>query len=127
MTKFRSVDEYIGSLPEATQAAVRRVRAAIRKALPHAEETISYNIAAYKVDRRAVVYFAGWKQHYSLYPATPAVRDALGADLAPYNVEKGTIRFPLGSPVPVKMIARIAKVLAGEAAASRQRKRKPVA
>jgi uncharacterized protein YdhG (YjbR/CyaY superfamily) len=66
---------------------------------------------------RAVVYFAGWKAHYSLYPATRALVEALAAELAPYEVnDKGTIRFPLSAPVPERLIGRIARFRAREVA-----------
>ena len=70
-----------------------------------------------------VVYFAGWKQHYSLYPATGHLVAAFEDDLAPYKISKGTIRFPLSPPVPVKLIERIAKFLAKEAAERARAKR----
>jgi uncharacterized protein YdhG (YjbR/CyaY superfamily) len=63
-----------------------------------------------------VLYFAGWKRHYSLYPATDHVVEAFKDDLAPYEVDKGTIRFPFSEPVPVKLIERIAKFRAKEVA-----------
>ena len=63
-----------------------------------------------------MLFFAGWKQHYSLYPATRRVVEAFKDDLAPYEVSKGTIRFPLSEPVPVKLIGRIAKFRATAAA-----------
>jgi uncharacterized protein YdhG (YjbR/CyaY superfamily) len=63
-----------------------------------------------------VLYFAGWRQHYSLYPATDHVVAAFKNDLAPYKVNKGTIRFPLSKPVPVKLIERITKFRAKEVA-----------
>jgi uncharacterized protein YdhG (YjbR/CyaY superfamily) len=64
-----------------------------------------------------VLYFAGWKKHYSLYPATADLVAAFKDDLAPYEVnDKGTIRFPLFEPVPVRLIARIAKFRAEETA-----------
>jgi len=69
-----------------------------------------------------VIYFAGWKQHYSLYPFTAPVVAAFKADLAPYKVSKGTIRFPLSEPVPVKLIEGIAKVRAKEVAARHKAK-----
>ena len=115
-TDFKSVDEYIATFPEGVQAILRRVRGAIRKALPGAEEAISYQIPTYKLHGGYVVYFAGWKQHYSLYPATGRLVAAFEDDLAPYEVSKGTIRFPLSQPVPVKLIERIAKFRAKEAA-----------
>jgi uncharacterized protein YdhG (YjbR/CyaY superfamily) len=115
-TDFRSVDDYIASQPEATQATLKRVRSIIRKALPSAEETISYQIPAYKLRGQAVVYFAGWKQHYSLYPASGPLVKAFKSELAPYALSKGTIRFPLGETVPAKLIERIAKFRAKEVA-----------
>jgi uncharacterized protein YdhG (YjbR/CyaY superfamily) len=115
-TSFRSVDAYIASQPETAQAALKRVRAIIRKALPEAEEVISYQIPAYKLSGGAVVYFAGWKHHFSIYPASAALVKAFKAELAPYELSKGTIRFPLGEQVPAKLIERIAKFRAKEVA-----------
>jgi uncharacterized protein YdhG (YjbR/CyaY superfamily) len=113
---FRSVDEYIASQPEAVQGILGRVRNTIRKAVPQALEAISYQIPTYKLHNRAVLYFAGWKRHYSLYPATECVVAAFQGELALYEVSKGTIRFPLSQPVPVKLIGRIAKLRAKEVA-----------
>ena len=113
-TDFKSVDEYIASQPETVQGVLERVRNIIRKSLPGAEEVISYKIPAYKLHGNPVLYFAGWRQHYSLYPATDHIVAAFKDDLAPYEVNKGTIRFPLSEPVPVKLIERIAKVRAKE-------------
>ena len=115
-TNFTSVDHYIASQPEATRRSLARVRATIRKAVPGAEELISYGIPAYKLDGRPVLYFAGWTHHYSLYPATERVVAAFKDELAPYEVSKGTIRLPLSQPVPVKLIASIAKLRAKETA-----------
>jgi uncharacterized protein YdhG (YjbR/CyaY superfamily) len=113
-TDFKSVDAYIGSQPEASRAVLERVRGTLQKALPGAEEVISYQIPAYKLPSGPVLYFAGWKQHYSLYPVTAQLVEAFKDDLAPYEVHKGTIRFPLSQPVPVKLLERIAKFRAKE-------------
>ena len=115
-TDFKSVDEYMASQPETVQGILGRVRSTIRKALPGAEEAISYQIPAYKLRGGAVLYFAAWKQHYSLYPAGERMVAAFQDELAPYKVNKGTIRFPLSQPVPVKLIGRIAKFRAKEVA-----------
>jgi uncharacterized protein YdhG (YjbR/CyaY superfamily) len=69
----------------------------------------------YKLKGSPVLYFAGWKRHYSLYPATDHVVEAFKDELAPYEVNKGTIRFPLTEPVPVKLIERIATFRSKEA------------
>jgi uncharacterized protein YdhG (YjbR/CyaY superfamily) len=119
---FKSVDEYIAALPVAVQDTLGRVRSTIRKALPEAEEVISYKIPTYKIRGDPVLYFAGWKRHYSLYPATARVVVAFKDELVPYEVRKGTIRFPLSQPVPVKLIGRIAKFRAQEVAARERAK-----
>ena len=112
--RFVSVDEYLAAQPEAARDVLKRVRSAIRKAIPAAEETISYQIPAYKLRGGRILYFAGWKRHYSLYPATARLLAEFKDELAVYEVEKGTIRFPLAGPVPVKLIERIAKFRATE-------------
>ena len=112
-----TVREYIASHPRTVQRLLTRVRSAIRKALPGAAEVMSYNIPTYKLDGRPVLYFAGWKEHYSLYPATRGLVAAFKDDLKPYEISKGTIRFPLSEPVPMKLIERIAKFRGKEAAA----------
>ncbi|HEX9464461.1 MAG TPA: DUF1801 domain-containing protein [Alphaproteobacteria bacterium] len=124
-TGFKSVDEYIASQPEAVQGVLERVRSTIRKAVPGAEEVISYRIPTYKLRGGPVLYFAGWRQHYSLYPASDQVVAAFKDDLAPYEVNKGTIRFPLSQPVPVKLIERIAKFRAKEVAERENAKAAP--
>jgi uncharacterized protein YdhG (YjbR/CyaY superfamily) len=113
-SEFKTVDEYIASQPATVQAALERVRSAIRKAVPRAEEVISYKMPTYKLNNETVLHFAAWKHHYSLYAATASVVAAFGRELAPYEVIRGTIRFPLSEPVPVKLMERIAKFRAKE-------------
>ena len=85
------------------------IRMTILKALPKAEEVISYNMPAYRLNGGIVLYFAGWKQHYSIYPANEHLVTAFKTELAPYKVNRGTIRFPLSEHVPTKLIKRIVK------------------
>ncbi len=122
-TNFRSVDEYIAKQPDEFRPVLERVRGIIRKAMPDAEEVISYQIPAYKLGGSAVLYFAGWKQHYSLYPAGRALVLAFRKELAPYELSKGTIRFPFSKPVPAKLIAGIARFRAKEAAGRKRTKK----
>jgi len=129
-TDFKSMTEYLATLPKETRATLERVRSTIRKAVPDAEETISYQIPAFKLEGSAVIYFAGWKEHYSVYPATKKVVSTFKAELSGYELSKGTIRFPLSEPVPTKLIASIAKLRAQETLtllAERKAKRSKVA
>jgi uncharacterized protein YdhG (YjbR/CyaY superfamily) len=121
---FQSVDAYLAAQPEPARDALGRVRGAIRKAVPEAEESISYNMPTYKLGGERLIYFAAWKAHVSLYAATAGVVAALGDALKPYPIEKGTIRFSLDQPVPVKLIEQIARVRAAEKAGGKQAGRK---
>jgi uncharacterized protein YdhG (YjbR/CyaY superfamily) len=112
---FKSVDDYIAAQPREAQPTLQRVRAAIRKALPKAEEVISYQIPTYKLQGSYVIYFAGFKQHFSVYPAGARLVADMKDELEPYEYNnKGTIRFPLDKPPPVGLIGRIAKYRAQE-------------
>lgn len=113
-TNIKSVADYIASKPRSMQPILKRVRAAIRKALPGAKEVISYQIPCYNLNDRFVIYFAGWKEHFSIYPASDRLVQAFGEDLASYKRSKGTIRFPFSQPVPVELIISIAKFRADE-------------
>jgi uncharacterized protein YdhG (YjbR/CyaY superfamily) len=108
-TEFKSVEEYIAAQPAASQVALGRVRCAIRAAAWGAEEGISYKIPVYTLHGAVVLYFAGWKQHYSIYPADDRLVAAFNGELDQYKASKGTLRFPLSVPVPVKLIERIAR------------------
>ena len=121
--RFETVDEYIAAQPERARAALAKVRSTIRKALPRAREVISYRIPAYKNGDRTVLYFAGWKSHYALYPFGERVVAAFRKDLAKFKVAGSTIRFPMSEPVPTALIARLAKFRAGDIATPRQAKR----
>jgi uncharacterized protein YdhG (YjbR/CyaY superfamily) len=99
--KFASVNDYIASQPPDARKVLTRVRTIIRKALPNADEVISYQIPAVKVDGRTVLYFAGFKEHFSLYPSSKRLEAEFAKELAPYETSgKGTIRFPLNQPIP---------------------------
>ncbi len=115
MTKVNSVDAYIAHQPKAIQPVLERVRSIIRRAIPDAEETISYQIPAYKLGGKNVVFFAGWKNHFSVYPIGARVAEALAKELEAFERSKGTIRFPLDQPVPARLIGRIARLRAKEA------------
>ena len=110
-----SIDAYIARQPEAARAVLQTVRAVIRRAIPGAQETISYKIPAFRVAGRVAIFFAGWTAHYSIYPVVPRIAAMLGDKLAPYQLSKGTVRFPLAEPVPEALIEEIAVLLAKDA------------
>jgi uncharacterized protein YdhG (YjbR/CyaY superfamily) len=108
----KSVDEYIAGQPEAIRPKLEQVRTAIRRAVPEAVEGIGYGMPGYKLHGRPMLYFAGFKEHYSLFAASGTFFAALKDELSGYDLRKGTVHFTLTKPVPVKLISRIAKLRA---------------
>jgi uncharacterized protein YdhG (YjbR/CyaY superfamily) len=100
-----SIDAYIATFPESTQAVLRSLRETIRAAAPEAVEKISYNIPAFALNGK-VIYFAGWKSHISMYPAAD-MADAFKGELTGYEIAKGTIKFPFSKPLPLDLIGRM--------------------
>jgi uncharacterized protein YdhG (YjbR/CyaY superfamily) len=123
-TNFKSVDEYLATKPVAVQRTLGRMRRIIRRALPDAEEVISYQIPAYRLNGRVAIYFAGWTEHVSIYPVTSRLVEALGERIKPYVASKGTLRFPLSKPIPERLIARVATLRAREAVIGRRKSRR---
>jgi uncharacterized protein YdhG (YjbR/CyaY superfamily) len=113
--EYETVDQYLASFSPGVRAILEQIRRRIRAAVPQAEERISYHIAAFAVDGRDLVYMAGWKRHVSIYPV-PSVDGELERQLRPYLTGKGTLKFPLGDPIPYDLIERVASRLADERA-----------
>ena len=106
-----TVDEYLAALPEDRRAAMEALRAAIRAGAPEAAESIAYQMPAFRSHGgQFLVAYAAYKRHYSLFPASEAVVEALGEALAPYLAGKGTIRFPADRPIPVDLVTQIVAI-----------------
>jgi uncharacterized protein YdhG (YjbR/CyaY superfamily) len=109
---YKDVDDYIAHQPELVRPYLEKMRGIIRKAAPEAEEGISYGMPAYK-QHGILVYFAGFKNHYSLF-ALPKTNVQFKDQLREYKTSKGTIQFPFDKPVPVKLITEIVKLRVAE-------------
>jgi uncharacterized protein YdhG (YjbR/CyaY superfamily) len=107
--KHADVDAYLAVQSPDVRAALAKVRAVMRRALPTSVEAIKYNMPAYLVDGRAVASFAGWKDHYALYFVSSALFDAIRKDLEGRDASKGIIRFDLDEPVPESVVSRLAE------------------
>lgn len=105
--KPETMEQYIASFPEETQKALNVVRKTMQSAMPEAEEGISYGMAAFKLQGKYLIYFAGYKNHIGVYPV-PRDEPEFEKDFAAYKTSgKGAIQFPLNKPMPVDLITRI--------------------
>lgn len=123
-TKFTSVEQYIEAALFDVEERLIEMRRIIRAAAPETEETISYNIPAYRAGGVVVVQFAGYSEHTSLnfFPTAGAFA-RFSTELEPYPTSKSAIRFPLAEPLPVELIEAIVRFRVDEAAAYAARKR----
>jgi len=106
--KFTSINEYISTLPEDTQKAMREIIATIKARVPNAEEHISYNMPAFKVNGEYFIHFSAWKNHIGMYPI-PAGNEAFQKQIEPYRSAKSSLNFPLDKPMPIKLIEKFIK------------------
>ncbi len=109
MTRARAVDGYLASLPGAQRAALERVRGEVARLVPDAVETISYGIPTFKLNGRALLWYAGWKAHCSIYPLTDSFLAAHADELAGFRRTKGSLHFTPEMPLPDKLLADLVR------------------
>jgi uncharacterized protein YdhG (YjbR/CyaY superfamily) len=117
-----TVAAYIARTPPAARRALKQIRAAIKAAAPGITERISYRIPTFDLDGRYLLYIAAFREHVSVYPVTAGMLATYGKAIAPYRAGKGTLRFPLDEPIPVDLVATLAKVRVRERRADARRK-----
>lgn len=105
-----SITEYIAGFSTEVQEMLEQIRNTIKEVVPDAEETISYAIPAFRLNKRSLVYFAAFKKHIGLYPA-PTTVEEFKADFEPYKTSKGTVQFPLNRPIPLELIRKMVRYL----------------
>jgi uncharacterized protein YdhG (YjbR/CyaY superfamily) len=111
--KFTSINEYISTLPENAQKAMEEIIMTIKTMVPNAEERISYNMPAFKVNGEYFIHFSAWKNHIGMYPI-PAGNEAFQKQIEPYRSAKSSLNFPLNKPMPIKLIEKFIKFRVAE-------------
>jgi uncharacterized protein YdhG (YjbR/CyaY superfamily) len=121
MSDPTNVDDYLAALPEERRGPMQELRETIRAGAPDATEVITYKMPGFTRKGRFLLSYDAFKNHYSLFPSTDPMIDALGDELAPYLAGKGTIRFPASRPLPLDLIRRIVEIRVAENDAERGR------
>jgi len=110
-----TVDGYFRKLSPEKRTALGKIRAAVKAAAPRAEECISYQIPAFRLDGRMLVWYAAMKNHCSFFPGAHAIA-ALKPQLKKYKTSKGTIRFSPEKPLPATLVRKLVKAKISERA-----------
>ena len=121
-TPAQTVDGYLAALPEEARATLEKIRKAIKAAAPKATEVISYQMPMYK-QNGMLVGFAAFKEHCSIFPGAKAVA-TYKDELKSYQTSKGTIRFPIGKPLPATLVKKLVKISMAENEAAFNKKAK---
>jgi uncharacterized protein YdhG (YjbR/CyaY superfamily) len=106
-SKPKTIDQYIASADQSAQKHLLELLACLREAAPGAEENIKWGMPSMSY-QRILFQFAAYKRHVGLYP-TPAAVNAFAGELREYKTGKGSIQFPLESPLPLSLVRRIAE------------------
>lgn len=106
-TKFNTVDEYISTLPSKSKNLMKSLRKAIQQAAPQAEELISYNMPAFRLNG-VLVYYAAFDKHIGFYP-TPSGIEKFKKELSSFKWAKGSVQFPINRPIPYDLVKKIVK------------------
>lgn len=105
---------YVAALSPSTRRVVKQLAAIIAAQAPEATPYFSYGIPGFRSHGKALLWYAGWTHHVSLYPVTPAMKRAAGARLATFKVSKGTLQFPLDTALPVSFISKLVRARVAE-------------
>ncbi len=106
-TTPETIDKYISEFPGETQEKLEELRTTIRNAAPEAEETISYQMPAFRLEGN-LVYFAAFKNHIGFYPTSSGIKK-FSRELSVYKGGKGSVQFPLNKPLPLSLVTRIVR------------------
>jgi uncharacterized protein YdhG (YjbR/CyaY superfamily) len=108
--KPSTVDAYLAGFTGTHLSKLMELRAALRAAVPDADEKISYGMLAIGI-KKNVIYYAAWEKHVALYGWLGA-DDTVLEPLASYISSKGTLKFPIDVALPIVDIQNLAIHLA---------------
>ena len=111
--KFDTVEAYVAAQPAPSREILNEVRHRVGAAVPSAIEAISYDIPTFKLDGKALIHVAGWKQHIAVYPV-PTGDESLQRDVERYRSGKGTLKFQLTEPFPYELFDRLVQAAIAE-------------
>ena|SRR5208283_2614180 len=119
----RNIDEYLAGVPEPARSTLSKMRATIRSLVPpETTEAIGYGMPAFRY-KGALVCFGAFADHCSFFPMSAALIEQFKGELTNYETAKGTIRFPLDTPLPTALLKKFVKARIAQNEAKQQKKK----
>ena len=112
--KPKTVDDYLSALTDDKRVALEKLRTVIRSAAPKAEECISYQIPAFRLNGRMLVGFGATANHCAFYPMSSSTLKTYKGKLKAFETSKGTIRFQPEKPLPATLVRKLVKARIAE-------------
>ena len=106
--KPKTHDDYLAAVTKDRRTALQKLRKAIKRAAPKAEECISYQLPAFRLNGKFLVAYGAATNHCAFYPGSTV--KALKDELKGYDTSKGTIRFPANKPLPSTLVRKLIKL-----------------
>ena len=107
--KAPDVESYLAGCPEPHRTTLKKLRATIRSVAPkETTEAISYGIPTFKY-KGGLVAYAAFKAHCSFFPMSGRLVEDFADDLKLYRTSKGTIQFPVDTPLPPALVKKMVK------------------
>lgn len=101
-----ALQDYLQALTPLQQAEFERIRTIVKRAVPDAEELISYGVPTFKYNKRPLLYFGAYPGHLSLYPTGDDMIAAI-PELAASRTGKGTLQYSIDNPLSDELVAAI--------------------
>jgi uncharacterized protein YdhG (YjbR/CyaY superfamily) len=106
----QEIDDYLAGVDEPKRSTLESLRRTILEILPTAEQCISYQMPAFRVDGKVIVGFAAFKNHIAYLPHSGSVLDAVGNELAGYTQTKGSLHLPVDVPPSKELVEKLIAV-----------------
>ena len=109
------INLYLADLEEPKRSTLQRLRQTILEVVPEADEGISYQVPAFRIDGKVIAGFAAFKNHLSYLPHSGSVFPLLRDEVAGYKTSKGALQFPIDSPLPKLLVEQLIRVRVAQA------------
>jgi uncharacterized protein YdhG (YjbR/CyaY superfamily) len=108
MQTYATTNEYLKNFEGDEKVKLSELRELLNSLIKDGTECICYGIPTIKLGKKNIVHFAGFKNHFGIYPGALAVAE-FADDLKKYKTSKGAIQIPWTEKLPKALMKKIIK------------------